>query len=674
MPENTTPLQHPEHQKNNEEKKQKGQAEENTLPLPEQKENSPSLPSKEEGKPVEVSEKKDAAATEKSQTADSTSNFEKHDEVYASSSEDEEDEEDESLEDEFYGIPVKAYDEMNIEALGEELARLLKAHPVKKIRHHVREIKAEFDTKFGKKREAKKQEFLNQGGSIIDFHYSTPGEKKFNKFYFEYKEKRDNYYKNVRKNLQENLERRLSIIEELKAITGVGTDMNANFKEFKKLQERWRKAGPVPRNDYKDTWNTYHHHVERFYDFLHLDREFRELDYKHNLEQKLKMIGRAEELTQEKDVNRAFRELQNLHRMWKEDVGPVPKEYSDDIWERFSAATKKIHKNRRAHFEELDKKREQNLKKKEEIIEVLQNLKEEKITSHRSAQNKIKKFKKLREQFFNTGRVPRAKNQEIWDTFKSISREFNHKKNEFYKNRKKEQKENYKKKLELIQVAEENKDSDDFERVTPIMKRIQSDWKKIGYVPRKKSDAIWKQFQKACNHYFDRLHARQDKADQAALENYKKKKDFLDTLKTFSFEGNREENITIIKNKIETWKKLGAVPRNKKHVDRDFNKVLDTLFKKLDFSQKEADLLKYENRLQALEEADDDRKIQKEASFLHKKIDQTRDEIRQLETNLNFFDVADKNNPLMKTTYKKIDRLKRELQTWKGKLKKLKRL
>src|SRR5699024_7432716 len=158
-------LQHPEHQKNNEEKKQKGQAEGNTLPLPEQKENSPSLPSKEEGKPVEVSEKKDAAATEKSQTANSTSNFEKHDEVYASYSEDEEDEEDESLEDEFYGIPVKAYDEMNIEALGEELARLLKAHPVKKIRHHVREIKAEFDTKFGKKREAKKQEFLNQGGS-----------------------------------------------------------------------------------------------------------------------------------------------------------------------------------------------------------------------------------------------------------------------------------------------------------------------------------------------------------------------------------------------------------------------------------------------------------------------------------------------------------------------------
>lgn len=540
--------------------------------------------------------------------------------LYVSSTEDEDDDEDnENLEDEFYGIPLKAYDEMNIEALGEELERLLRAHPVKKIRHHVREIKMEFDAKYGAERERKKEAFLASGGNIIDFAYSTPGENKFNKLYFEYKEKRDNYYKEVRKNLQENLERRLAIIEELKSITGIGTDMNANFDAFKKLQERWRKAGPVPRNDYKDTWNTYHHHVERFYDFLHLDREFREMDFKHNLEQKLKMIGRAEELAREKDVNRAFRELQNLHRMWKEDVGPVAKEYSDDIWEKFSEATKKIHENRRSHFEELDQKREKNLADKKEIIAQIKKLLEGEIGSHRNAQNRIKTFQKLRSEFFEVGKVPKAHTQKIWDEFKAVSRDFNHKKNEFYKSRKKEQKENYKKKLELIKIAEEHKDSEDFEAVTPLMKKIQSDWKKIGYVPRNKSEVIWKQFQDACNHYFNRLHARQNKEDQASLDHFHKKSSLLAEIKQLPFSGTPKEKLALIKKQIERWKNIGQVPKNKRKIEKDFNRELDALFEKLDIGKKEAELLKYENRLQFLEDADDDIKIQKEASFLHKK-------------------------------------------------------
>ena len=634
------------------------------------KEDAPAIPENQE----DNADKAKEPIEESGQKAKDQTEFEDKD-LFESSSEAEEDEaEEETLEDEFYGIPTKAYDEMNIEALGEELERLLKAHPVKKIRHHVREIKMEFDTKFGAERDRKKEEFLENGGNIIDFHYSTPGEKNFNKQYFDYKERRDNYYKEVKKNLQANLENRLSIIEELKAITGVGTDMNANFKAFKKLQEQWRKAGPVPRNEYKDTWNTYHHYVERFYDFLHLDREFREMDYKHNLEQKLKIIGRAEELGQEKDVNRAFRELQNLHRMWKEDLGPVAQEYREDVWERFSVATKKIHENRRAYFSEIDKKREENLNIKKAIIAQIEKLAEPKIKSHRNAQNRIQEFRKLRQSFFDIGKVPKAHNQDIWNTFKAISRDFNHKKNEFYKNRKQEQKENYQKKLDLIKVAEDNKDSDDFETVTPLMKKIQREWKEIGYVPRSKSDKIWKQFQAACNHYFNRLHANQDEKDQVLFDNYKKKEAFITAIKKLDIEGTREDNLNAIKAKIEEWKDLGEVPHHKRHIEKDFNRVLDGLFKKLDINKKEAELLKYENRLQSLEAADDDKKIRREASFLHKKIDYTTQEIRQLETNLNFFDVADKNNPLMKSTYKKIERLKQELQTWKGKLKKLKQL
>src|SRR5690625_761031 len=585
-----------------------------------------------------------------------------------------EDEENEDVEDEYHGILVKDYDEMNLDALGEELERLLKDHKVREIRQHVRDIKAEFDLKFGKEREERKQAFLDEGGNIIDFSYSTEAEKKFNKLYFEYKERRDNYYKSVRQNLQENLERRLAIIEELKSITGVGTDMGANFKAFKELQDRWRKAGPVPRNDYKDTWNTYHHHVERFYNFLHLDREFREMDYKYNLEQKLKMIDRAEELAEEKNVNRAFRELQNLHRMWKEEVGPVSQEYSDAIWERFSAATRKIHENRRAHFKELDKQREKNLEVKRDIISKIEELTKENIKSHGQAQQKIKKSQKLREEFFKAGRVPRKDNQPTWDAFKTALRSFNHKKNEFYRKRKEKYKENLEKKMELIRIAEEHKDSEDFETVTPLMKKIQADWKKIGFVQRSKSDKIWKRFKKACNHYFDRLHALRDEKDKELMEAFDKKKALLKEVNQLNLTQNREEDLPKIKEKIEEWKEIGNVPNNKRFIEGKFNKALDKLFKKLDLNRKDAEMLKYENHLESLKDEDDDYKIRKEASFLRKKIDQTATEIRQLETNLQRFDNPERSNPLMKCTFKNIDLRKQQLKICETKLEKIKSL
>lgn len=592
----------------------------------------------------------------------------------ATFSDEEEEQENDDEADEFHGIPVKAYDEMNIDALAEELGRLLKAHKVKEIRAHAQEIKMEFDTKFGKERADKKEAFIADGGNIVDFSYSTTAEKKFNKIYFAYKEKRDHYYKDVRKNLQDNLEQRLSIIEELKAITGVGTDMNANFKTFKKLQSRWRKAGPVPRNDYKDTWKTYHHYVERFYDFLHLDREFREMDYKHNLEQKLKMIDRAEELAQDSDINRAFRELQNLHRMWKEEVGPVAEKYSEDIWEKFSTATKKIHDNRKVYFAEREQEREKNLALKKEIIASIQALKKEKITSHGQAQKKIKKHQRLRDRFFNTGKVPRKNNQEIWEAFKEVSREFNHEKNEFYKQRKQEQKENLEKKLALIKIAEEHQNSDDFKEVTPLMKKIQSDWKKIGYIPRSKSNKMWKHFKRACNHYFDRLHAQQDNREKAALEVFHKKTALLKEVQDYSLSGDQEQDLVKIKDKIETWKELGRVPKHKKKIEHQFNDALDKLFTQLGLNRTEAEMLKYENHLQQLKETEDENKLWKETNFLHKKTAQTKDEIRQLETNLEFFDNVDKDNPLMKDTFKKMDRLKQQLKTWEAKLDKVKHL
>jgi hypothetical protein len=274
--------------------------------------------------------------------------------------------------------------------------------------------------------------------------------------------------------------------------------------------------------------------------------------------------------------------------------------------------------------------------------------------------------------FFNTGRVPRANNKEIWKAFKDATGSFNHQKNSFYKNQKKEQYTNLEKKRELIKIAEENKDSEDFEVTTQLMKKIQNDWKTIGHVPRKDSDKIWKQFKKACNHYFDRLHAQKNEAGKEEVEHFEAKQKMLEKLASFELSGDHKADLKSIKVQITAWKEIGRVPYNKRNIEQKFNKILDGLFSKLDLGKKETELIKFDNKLNTLVNREDDRKLQNEHFFISKKIDETKDEIRQLENNLGFFHHVDENNPLVKEVHNNIARHKEQLEVWKAKLSKIK--
>ncbi len=584
-----------------------------------------------------------------------------------------EDSEDETIT-ERHGIEKKDYHSMTKEQLVEELELLVKREKIQAIKEHVEEIKAEFNAKFDEELEEKKEEFIAEGGNIIDFHYSTPLKKHFSSVYFDYKEKRNNYYQKLKQDLNKNLERRLEIIEELKGLLDVEENINTTYRHFKELQDRWKIAGPIPRDKYNTVWNTYHHHVENFYDFLHLNRDFRDMDFKHNLEQKLKIIDRAEELTQEKDTSRAFRELQMLHKMWKEEIGPVAKEFREDIWARFSEATKKIHDLRQEYYDQLDSQYENNLIVKQEIIAKIVLISGTQYNSHNQWQQKIREIEELRDQFFKAGKVPREKNEETWSAFKQSVRQFNRNKNAYYKSLKKEQYENLEKKKELIKIAEDNKDNDDFKSTTPLMKKIQQDWKKIGHVPRKDSDKVWKHFKAACNHYFDRLH--KSTTEENADENlaFEKKKEILDNLKTVELTGDKKMDLPKIKTAIEQWKQIGKVPYNKRFIEGKFNKLLDQLFAKLDVDNNKAEMMKYENKLHALNEADDDKKLRNEHYFLTKKVEETKAEIRQLENNLQFFAYVDDDNPLVQEVHKNIQDHKDQLKVWQEKLEKIKSL
>lgn len=585
----------------------------------------------------------------------------------------ENEEEDEAAEQEEAAQAVD-YHALSPKELLEHFKELVQVKPVQDIKHEVEEIKNEFNARFNEEQAQKKEEFLAAGGNLIDFHYTTPLRKTFNSVYFDYKEKRNRYYQNLKKDLQANFEKRQELIEELKGLLNAEENINTTYKHFKDIQERWHVAGAIPRDKYNTIWNTYRHHVENFYDFLHLNREFRDLDFKHNLDQKLKIVSRAEELAESEDSNKSFRELQMLHKMWKEEIGPVAKEHREEIWQKFSAATKKIHDKRQAFLKEMDAGFEENLQRKEELVAQIKQLAADTKPNHRAWQQSIQKVQKLRDEYFGLGKVPRNKTKDIWNQFKEVTRSFNKEKNGFYKNQKKEQYSNLEKKRELIRIAEENKDSDDFEVVTPLMKKIQNDWKSIGHVPRKDSDGVWKSFKDACNHYFNRLHSQRNQAGKEEQANLEAKNELLKSLDTLKLSGDQDKDLKTIQEQVDAWKKLGRVPFKQKGIEKKFNQAIDSLYGKLNLDKQATELIRFESKINAMAADTDPRRLQKEEFFIGKKIGEVKDAIRQLENNLGFFQNAGSDNPLVKDVHTNIEKQKDELAVWQQKQQKIRSL
>ncbi|RIY37779.1 chromosome segregation protein [Capnocytophaga canis] len=567
------------------------------------------------------------------------------------------------------------YEAMSLDALKQEFKKLLHTEKVQAIKKHVDAIKNEFDKKYEELLEEKKEEYVADGGEEYDFKYEHPLHREFYTLINEYRDKRNQYYKDLEVVHQENLIKRREIIEEIKNLINVEENINTTFKHFQQLQDRWRKAGAVSHSEYNDLWNNYYHHVENFYDFIDLSRDLRDIDFKRNLEEKQKIVEKAEALA-ESDVDpiKAFHELQLLHKVWKEDIGPVAREYREEIWHRFSNATKAVHEKRQYYFDNLDKMYEANAVKKNEIIEKLKTVAERKITTHGAWQKGIKEVENLREQFLNTGRVPNTLTEEIWHKFKEVVREFNRKKNSYYKNLKKEQQENLEKKLALLEIAKNNKDSQDWEAVTPVMKKIQEDWKAIGNVPKKNTDKIWKEFRKACNDYFDQYHKAVRNNQNKEFEALEKKKEFLDKIKEYQLGDNREKELETLQGFVEQWDSFGKVPHAKKGIDLKFHKIIDSFYKKLDFDKQEIELIKYNNKLERLANDDNEDLLTNEMMFVRRKIDEIKAEVLQLENNLQFFSNVDDKNPLVRDVIKNINHQKETLETWKAKLRELRTL
>ena len=588
-----------------------------------------------------------------------------------------EESEDETLK-ERNDIPMQDYDTFSLDSLVDELKKLVNTDKVMSVKDHIEEIKKSFLLQYNHLLEEKREEFnaSNQDPNE-EFQYHSPLKSKFDEYYNIFREKRNVHFKHLQTNLKSNLENRLAIVEELKELINPQENIKDTLKHFNELRERWKNAGSIPKDKYNHVWNNYHFHVENFYDYLHLDREARDLDFKHNLEQKQKIIARVEELVNETDISKAFRELQDLHRIWKEDIGPVSKEHRDTIWNKFSELTKKIHDKRELLFESLRANEQQNLETKKEIIAKIEVLGTEKVNSHSQWLLQIQKVEGLRNEFFAAGKVPSDVNEETWAAFKTAVRNFNSFKNSFYKDIKKDQNDNLNKKMALVAKAKELQESTDFAATTPIMKQIQEEWKQVGHVPKKYSDKIWKEFKDACNHYFDKLkeHKSEENVDEVAA--FDNKKAYLEILRSFQLTGDHKTDLDAIKLHIETWKGFGKVPFARRHIEGKFNKILDALFEKLSLSKKETEMMRFSNRIDSLSESNDTRKLDNEKIFLMRKIEEVQNEIFQLENNIQFFantKNAKKENSIVLEVRKNIAIHKESLEVWKDKLKQLRNL
>lgn len=563
-------------------------------------------------------------------------------------------------------IEMLDYSNFSLEDLVTELSKLVKENAVQNITNNVNAIKQAFHIKYGEVLKVEKEKFVELGGDIVDFQHNSPIKSTYNSILYDFKIKRNEFYASQEKQLRDNLQAKLGLIEELKHLidNAEGATM---YKMFKDIQTRWVKIGLIPRVKYNDTWRTYQHHVERFYDLLHLSNDLRDLDFKHNLEEKLKLVARAEELADSDDVNAAFKELQVLHKLWKEDIGPIASDKRDEVWDRFSEATRKVHDKRHDFFKDLKSKYEGNVEKKLAVIAEIEALDTSKNLTRIDWQKSIKELEVLRNKFSEIKQVPREKSDFIWAKYKEATRKYNVEKNNYFKLVKHEHLDNLNKKKSLIEQAVAVKDSEDWDTTTEIMKKIQTDWKKIGHVPQKYSDKLWKEFKDACNHYFDRFHQQKDAGSKLELDVFNKKKELLTEIKK-AIEDKKEITINTLKEYVKKWRDLGRVPHEMKHIEGKFNKLLDKIVEENTIDKQDVEMIKFENLVNSYIEQKNYRKLDSEQLFVRRKIDETSKEILQLENNVGFISNVSEDNPLVQNVMNQINVYKEKLEIWKSKL------
>ena len=421
-------------------------------------------------------------------------------------------------------------------------------------------LKQAFYKYINAEQETARKKFIEEGGSS-ETYIPVPNEQEeeFKQIMSVIKEKRNALTIELEKQKEMNYQVKLSIIEELKDLVESPEDANKNYTEFKKLQQQWNEVKLIPQNKVNELWKNYQLQVEKFYDLLKLNNEFREYDFKKNLEIKNHLCEAAERLAEEEDVISAFHQLQKLHQEYR-DTGPVAKELRDEIWNRFKTASTIVNRRHQQHFEAQKEAEQNNLDQKIVICEIIESIEYSELTSSNAWENKTQEIIALQAKWRNIGYAPQKENIKVFERFRTDCDEFFQKKAEYFKSLKENMNANLEKKRAMCEQAEALKDSTDWKATSDKLTKLQKEWKTIGAVPRKHSDIIWKRFIDACDYFFTQKSKATSSQRSVEHENMEQKKAIIEKLKTFLQSEVDEKVNQQVRELIKEWNSIGHVP------------------------------------------------------------------------------------------------------------------
>lgn len=574
----------------------------------------------------------------------------------------------------------EAQEALETAALDESARKLTKTEILAKMKKIAEDVtkasKAEIDTLkqnfyrlHNSEVEAAKRAFLEGGGNVEDFVPTPdPEEAAFKEVLGVVKEQRNKLNAEEEKEREKNYQVKLAIIEELKELIESPEDPNKNYNEFKKLQQQWHEVTLIPLNKANELWKSYQLYVEKFYDVLKLNNEFREYDFKKNLEIKTRLCEAAEKLADEEDVVAAFHHLQKLHQEYR-DTGPVAKELRDEIWARFKAASTLLNKKHQQYFEKQKEAEQENLDKKTVICEIVEGIDYGKLNGFQAWDKKTQEVIALQNKWKTIGYAPQKLNVKVFERFRNACDEFFKKKSEYFKAAKARMNENLEKKRALVEKVESLKDSKEWKETAEELVKIQKEWKSIGPVAKRYSDSLWKRFIAACDYFFEQKGAATSSQRSVENENLKRKKAIIEELKELLNKEESEENNEQIHKLMAEWNEVGHVPfKEKDKIYEQYRTLVDKLYKSFNLSMVSKKASKFRAAVSKMQETGA-QAVYREREKLVRNYENLLNELHTYENNLGFLNATSKSgNSLLTELSKKMDKLKAEIEVAKEKI------
>lgn len=567
-------------------------------------------------------------------------------------------------------VEVEDYSKFERPELLTKLNQLVNNNPVETIVFAVEEIKSAFYKKYRNDYQIAREKFVAQDGNPESFKFADEHQEvTFKELYTQYRDKKNAYNQKLNAEKEENLKKKLEIIEEIGNLVNKEESINKTFQEFRDLQQRWKDTGLVAQTELKGLWDSYNHVVEKFYDYIKINKELRDLDLKENLKAKIELCEKAEALILEESVVKAFRALQDLHNKWRE-TGPVPNDQKEDIWERFKSATAIINKKHQEFFEKQKEQQVQNLAQKTALCERVEEIINSNKEKPKDWEDKSNDIVKIQEMWRTIGYAPKKENSKIYQRFKNDCDMFFAKKREFYKSIKADQKSNLQLKIELCEKAEALKDSTDWKKTTDSFINLQKRWKEIGQIPRKQSEPLWKRFREACDFFFNAKASHFSSVDESQEENLKLKEALIEKVKNFVKTDDNKENLRQLMDLQKEWSGIGHVPMNKKDaVQKAFRDAINAQFETMKLEASEREKANFKNKIESWSNSSQAKaKIYSERNKIVTKMRELENEITLYENNMGFFSKSANSEALIKDINRKIEKAKSYLAELRDKL------